>query len=168
MSKFKFSEKLIKIANKIDSMGHHYEANTLTKLAVDLYEDLNSDNMMDKDFDDELNSYDFPDLDDAFDGEITKLMPEKGFGIAFLSEDEKPVTFSYNPKKEYHVYETDNYEKLSEGFKIRIHPMGRTGGPEALFIIEKNPNDFLPFNPMNSNPGAMSMQSFMKSDRTLE
>lgn len=168
MNRLKFSKKLIKIANKLDFMGHYNEANTLTKLAVDIYKEPNSDNMIDKDFDDELNSYDFPDLDDAFDGEITKLMPEKGLGIAYLGEDQKPVTFTYNPKKEYHIYETENYERLSEGFKIKIHPMGMDGGPEALFIVEKNPNDFLPFNPMNSGPGAMRMQSFMKNDRTLE
>ena len=164
MNKNTITKNLIKIANKIDELGFYMEANTLTKVAIDLNEYPNND---DKDNYDDFN--DFSDLfDDTFDGEITKLVPEKGFGIADLDEESRPITFNYDPKKQYEVLNTYESDFLKEGYIIKIHHEGYSGEPEVVAIMKKTSNDFLPFDPYNSGSKNKSMQSFMSSNRPLE
>ena len=157
MNKNIIIKNLIKIANKVDEFGLYNEANTLTKLAEDLNESF------DKDYDDEN---DFPDFfDDTFDGEISRLNPDKGFGVADLGEESRPLVFDYDPKKEYEVIDSDEPKYLQVGDIIKIHPMGMSGGPTAIAIMKKTSDIFMPFDPYNSGSGT---QSFMSSERTLE
>lgn len=149
MDKIKLTKNLIKIANNIDLLGLYEEANTITKIAMDLNED------PDEDYDD------FSDMfDDTFEGTISKLNPEKQFGIAEREDGEQPVTFEYNPEMTYPVYESEEEAALEVGYIVKIHPMGRSGNAEVIMIMDKADFGSMPFGlfpPFNPNrPGGMS------------
>lgn len=140
MNRNKVIENIIKIANNLDNNGFYEEANTLTKIAIDL-EDENFDEANTNPLDINMNDLDFEELFDSEKGRIVELRDDKGEGKADLGTPGNPmiVYFSYVPEKQYDIMNKTKRSKLNTGDIVVLSSPGSISeGYAALGIAGKS------------------------------
>lgn len=152
MKKVDIFKNLIKMANELDKNGLYQDANSLTKIALDIYNDDEDDIYRENPLDINIKNLDMDELfDNTVQARIVELDNTKGMGKADIG-DTQIVNFVYLPEKKYDVIEKSfNLPLETDDIVILAEPGFLVDGYAAMAISSKSKKN-----------------KFMMSDKVLE